>query len=227
MFTDEGFNVIEIKASEREVAGISTWVDAILIYGEDDLDVKKEGLVAVNDFAMKRDIPIYVMGALEDIEAINRAIPEQCIYKVFRRPINVSDVVDEVISYIEQATYADKKKILVVDDSGAVLRNMKEWLGRKYQVTMANSAAAGFKYLNMNKPDLIILDYEMPVCNGKQFLEMLRAETELSKVPVIFLTNRADKETVVDILNMKVSGYMLKSMKPGEIIKSVDEFFSK
>ncbi len=100
LFNDAMFNVIEVKASERGIANVDSWVDAVLIYGEDDLDVRKEGLVAVNDFAMKRDIPIFVMGALEDIEAINKAIPENCIYKVFRRPINVSDVVDEVISII-------------------------------------------------------------------------------------------------------------------------------
>ena len=54
-----------------------------------------------------------------------------------------------------------KKKVLVVDDSGAMLRNVKGWLEDKYQVILANSGAMTIKYLATNRPDLVLLDYEM------------------------------------------------------------------
>ncbi len=83
------------------------------------------------------------------------------------------------------------------------------------------------KYLAMNQPDLILLDYEMPVCDGKQTLEMIRSEMEFSNVPVIFLTSKSDKESVMDVMALKPEGYLLKTMEPAQIIQSIDDFFEK
>ena len=74
---------------------------------------------------------------------------------------------------------------------------------------------------------MILLDYEMPVVNGKQTLEMLRWEKSFSDIPVIFLTGRNDPEIVKDLLSLKPAGYLLKSLKPTEIKKYIDAFFAK
>lgn len=130
-------------------------------------------------------------------------------------------------NYIKKEGKHNKKKILVVDDSGAMLRNVKGWLEDKYQVILANSAAMAIKYLAINQPDLILLDYEMPVCDGKQTLEMIRSEMEFSNVPVIFLTSKSDKESVMKVMSLKPEGYLLKTMEPAQIVQSVDDFFEK
>ena len=75
--------------------------------------------------------------------------------------------------------------------------------------------------------DLVLLDYEMPVCDGKQTLEMLRSEEAFSNIPVIFLTGRGDLETVRRLLSMKPAGYLLKYLKPAEIKQKIDELFEK
>ena len=113
------------------------------------------------------------------------------------------------------------------DDSGAVLRNVKGWLGEKYQVALANSGAMAIKYLTLNRPDLVLLDYEMPVVDGKQVLEMMRTEAEFSTIPVIFLTSKSDKESVMNVMGLKPEGYLLKTMPPEEIVKNIDAFFQK
>ena len=121
----------------------------------------------------------------------------------------------------------NKKKILVVDDSGAMLRNVKGWLEEQYQVILANSGAMAIKYLAMNRPDLVLLDYEMPVVDGKQVLEMIRSEHEFADIPVIFLTSKGDRESVMKVMALKPEGYLLKTMEPAQIIKSVNDFFEK
>ena len=120
-----------------------------------------------------------------------------------------------------------KKKILVVDDSGAMLRNVKSWLEDRYQVILANSGAMAIKYLATNHPDLILLDYEMPVCDGKQVLEMIRSEMEFSDVPVFFLTGKNDKESVLSVSSLKPQGYLLKTMEPEKIVAIIDDYFEK
>ena len=119
------------------------------------------------------------------------------------------------------------KKVLVVDDSGAVLRSVKGWLEHKYQVILANSGTMAIKYLSTNRPDLVLLDYEMPILNGRQVLEMMRSEDEFKDIPVIFLTGKNDVETIRQVLELKPEGYILKSTKPEHIIKTIDDFFAK
>ncbi len=115
----------------------------------------------------------------------------------------------------------------MVDDSGAMLRNVKGWLEDKYQVILANSGAMAIKYLALNRPDLVLLDYEMPICDGRQVLEMIRAETEFSDIPVIFLTGKNDRESVLKVTALNPEGYLLKSMEPKQIVNAIDKFFAK
>ena len=81
--------------------------------------------------------------------------------------------------------------------------------------------------LLLQKPDLILLDYEMPACSGKQFLEMLRTDVECDDIPVIFLTGRDDAESVKSVLALKPAGYLLKSLPKEKIIGEVDAFFDR
>lgn len=116
-----------------------------------------------------------------------------------------------------------KKCILVIDDSGMMLRLIKSWFEDKYQVILANSGAMALKYLSGNIPDVILLDYEMPVMNGLEVLEKIRTETKAADVPVLFLTSKDDISDVMKNLTFKVDGYVLKSMKPEEIIQIVGD----
>lgn len=115
----------------------------------------------------------------------------------------------------------------MVDDSGAMLRNVKGWLEDKYQVILANSGAMAIKYLATNRPDLVLLDYEMPVVDGSQVLEMIRSETEFCDVPVIFLTSKNDKASIMKVMELKPEGYLLKTMEPEKIVQEIDNFFEK
>ena len=95
-----------------------------------------------------------------------------------------------------------KKHILVVDDSGIMLSTIKGWLDEKYRVTPVNSALNAISFLSKERPDLILLDYEMPACSGPQFLEMLRNDPNCSDIPVIFMTGRDDANSVRSVLSL-------------------------
>ena len=127
----------------------------------------------------------------------------------------------------ENEKASQKKKILVVDDSAVVIELMKELLGETYELSFANSGLAAIRSLSLNRPDLILLDYEMPVCNGKQILEMIRAEKDLADSAVIFLTSRVDRESVQKVLSLKPAGYLSKGLKPEEIKSNIDEYFRR
>lgn len=219
-----GHNVFSAQDSPNEIGKVKEDIHLLLLNAE---DVDMDGLVYMKDKAIEENIPIYAIGDMNEMRDVRASIPEQFIKREFVRPINVKDIVEIADNYLKKEAGNLKKKILVVDDSGAVLRNVKAWLQDKYQIIVANSGAMAIKYLAMNHPDLILLDYEMPVCDGKQVLEMIRAESEFSAIPVIFLTGKNDRESVLSVSALKPEGYLLKSMPPAQIVQTIDDFFEK
>ncbi|MBE5882365.1 MAG: response regulator [Lachnospiraceae bacterium] len=220
----QGHNIKHVSDRPSEIDQAKKDIHLILLNAE-QLDM--EGLIYIKDMAIEENIPIFVIGDVNELKNVQSVIPEQFIKKEFLRPVNVKDILSQMDGYLRKEAGQKKKKILVVDDCGAMLRSVKEWLQDKYQVIVANSGAMAIKYLAMNRPDLILLDYEMPVCDGKQVLEMIRSESEFSAVPVIFLTGKNDRESVLSVSNLKPEGYLLKTMPPAQIVQTIDDFFEK
>ncbi len=129
--------------------------------------------------------------------------------------------------YFIEKEKQEKKKILVVDDSSTTRLGMELLLAENYDVSEVSSGAAAIRAITLERPDLVLLDYEMPVCDGRHVLEMLRAEKEFSDIPVIFLTSRDDQESVKNVLSLNADGYLLKYLKPADIKKRIDGYFSR
>lgn len=223
------FNVHMVNADMNSISAEKENFAAILICSSEGM-FAKDNQAAINyikDKAIEEDIPLFCEGDAEELKQIYSMIPQHVIQKEYLRPINVTELAADLNELVKTAGKHLKKKILVVDDSGAMLRNVKGWLESKYQVALANSGAMAIKYMALNRPDLVLLDYEMPIVDGRQVLQMIRTETEFSDVPVIFLTSKGDKESVMQVMSLKPEGYLLKTMEPSLIIKAVDDFFIK
>ncbi len=67
----------------------------------------------------------------------------------------------------------------------------------------------------------------MPVCDGRQTLEMLRSEESFANLPVIFLTGRSDPDSVKKVMSLKPAGYLLKYLKQADIKQKIDAFFQQ
>ncbi|MDE6601172.1 MAG: response regulator [Lachnospiraceae bacterium] len=139
--------------------------------------------------------------------------------------LNAENAMNQIKDYL--AGENRKKKILVVDDSDFMRKNMINLLGNDYEVTESSSSISAIKTLTRNRPDLVLLDYEMPVCDGKQTLEMIRMDEEIADIPVVFLTGRGDAESVRKVMALKPRGYLLKSMPQEDIKKFIDGIFAK
>lgn len=147
-------------------------------------------------------------------------------------PIQADNALIEVEQYLmkreeQDCTSDGRPKILVVDDSATIRTAMMQLLREDYDVSLAESGVAAIRAITLNRPDLILLDYEMPVCDGRQTLEMLRSEKSFAEIPVIFLTGQGDPEVVKKLLSLKPAGYLLKYLKAGDIKKKIDDFFAK
>lgn len=219
------YNIVTTELDVQQMSQLKDNFEVALLYMESDVKDKSQELVYLRDKAVEEDIPLFYMG--EDAGALQDIMPLHIFREAFPRPYDVKISAKKIDDYIKEHGKLVKKKILVVDDSGAMLRNVKGWLEDKYQVILANSGAMAIKYLATNRPDLVLLDYEMPVVDGRQVLEMIRTETEFCDMPVIFLTSKNDKESIMKVMELKPEGYLLKSMEPTQIIQEIDAFFEK
>lgn len=142
-------------------------------------------------------------------------------------PIKAENAMSQIQQYLNQNGASRKNRILVVDDSETVRQAMMDLLGKDYAVETVKSGIAAIKCITLARPDLVLLDYEMPVCDGRVILEMMRSEEYFADVPVMFLTGNVSRETVQKIIPLKPEGYLVKTLKPEEIKKNIDDYFSK
>ncbi len=140
---------------------------------------------------------------------------------------NAMDVIKDFLVMEKEEQSKRKKKILVVDDSDFMRMKMVQLLEKDYDLIEASSSISAIKKIAVNRPNLVLLDYEMPVCDGRQALEMIRSDKDIADIPVIFLTGRGDKESVKKVMSLKPEGYLLKTMPEENIKKIIDDFFLK
>ena len=109
-------------------------------------------------------------------------------------------------------------KILTVDDSRTIrLIVAKAFSPFDCMVLEADNGVIGLATASREKPDLILLDYTMPVMDGFEVLARLRADPDLKATPVIMLTAEAGRDTVIRIAHLGVRDYLIKPFK-GEVL---------
>jgi two-component system, cell cycle response regulator len=113
-------------------------------------------------------------------------------------------------------------KILTIDDSKTI-RLIVAKIFKSFDCTILEGANGleGLAVASREKPDLILLDYTMPVMDGFEVLAKLRSEPTLKDIPVIMLTTEAARETVVKIARLGVRDYVIKPFKEELLIERV------
>ncbi len=120
------------------------------------------------------------------------------------------------------------KPILLVEDDNVdvmtVKRALKDLNIKKRLVNTANGEKA-LEYLKNNsnkKPCIILLDLNMPKMNGIEFLQIVKADDTLKKIPVIVLTTSSQEQDIVESFKFSVAGYIVKSVDYAEFTEAIN-----
>lgn len=179
-------------------------------------------------------IPVLTIGTKEESNYFFKYYEEEQFENLIR-PVDNTVIMDAICEKLglnknelgknaeEKKESVDKKRILVVDDNGTTLRTMKAMLEERYEVAAAISGAQAMTSIGKKRPDLILLDYEMPICDGKMTLEMIRADDDLKNIPVIFLTAVNDRANIEAVLKLKPAGYILKPPIKDKLIAEMEK----
>ena len=138
-------------------------------------------------------------------------------------------VIGEDEKFAEKATKAGdkkdavKKRVMVIDDNPLLLRNMKHLLEKRYQVFIATSGEKALEFIPKKKPDIILLDYEMPGMDGRETFMKIKENPETRNIPVLFLTGISDKAHIYAALELEPAGYILKPAAEEKLFSQIEQ----
>lgn len=177
-------------------------------------------------------IPVLCVGTFSEQEEYNEYLKSSQFYGLLR-PVSNEQLLEKICALLElnggknHDNKKSRKRVLLVDDNAIQLRSLNELLKNSYDVQMATSGTKAITMICKKCPDIIFLDYEMPVCDGKMTLEMIRDIEEAKDVPVVFLTGVSDKAHIEAVLALKPAGYMLKPASADKIFETIDKILGK
>jgi len=113
-------------------------------------------------------------------------------------------------------------KILSIDDSKTIRMLLKRLFAPFVcELFEAGDGQEGLEVVNREKPDLIILDYNMPVMDGVTMLRQMRENPEFKRLPVIMLTAEASPEIIGTVARLGVRDYVTKPFDSDQLLDKV------
>lgn len=120
------------------------------------------------------------------------------------------------------------KTILLIEDNIEIRENTAEILElANYKVNIAENGKIGIQSALEEKPDLIVCDVMMPELDGYGVLHMINRNPELSGIPFIFLTAKADHDDYRKGMEMGADDYVTKPFTDIELLNAIDVRFRK
>ena len=236
MLIDDELETLEIHKSylenEHEVYAYSSGSEALdyVPFVKPDvilLDIEMpfmdgfEVLEQLREMKDSTDVPIIgVTGQKDKTTAINFLGKGAIAYLM--KPVERNMFVERVNDILKKAEEKkSKKKILLVDDELESLLLYKSLLQEEYNVMALNSSKTAMAYLQKYVPDLIILDYHMPLYNGKAIYQMISKMDRLKNTAVFFLTGTTDNEELLECATLLTQGVVLKSAGKDALMEKV------
>ncbi|MFN6527725.1 response regulator [Nostoc sp. ChiSLP03a] len=193
----------------------------LVVLNIDDIGWRKESLALLRDLATRTPpVPVLVLAATDEL--VERVTFAQYGARGFLvKPVTAAQVWD-VSSQILQRTRSLRVNILAVDDDPlilAALRPMLEPWGMR--MTGLENPLRFWEVLQSTKPDLLILDVEMPHINGIELCRAVRTDPQWQELPIVFLTAHREMETVQQVFAVGGDDYVIKPVVGAELLARI------
>ena len=122
-----------------------------------------------------------------------------------------------------------KYRILIVEDDDFLLQMYAAKLELEdFGVLTANTGTQGLKIAQKSHPDLILLDLNLPEMDGFEVLGHLKENDDTKNIPVLVLTNFAQKEHIDRCLNLGAEDYLIKAhFVPSEVVSKIKDILAR
>jgi CheY-like chemotaxis protein len=125
----------------------------------------------------------------------------------------------------------EKKKILSIEDNSANRKIIHDLLTIRggYEVIEAVDGKEGLKKVESDKPDLILVDIQLPVMDGLEVTRNIRKHPDpaINQIPIIIITSYAMAEKKKKGFEAGCSAYLAKPLNLKELMETINKFFKK
>ena len=210
---------------EDRVRDMAAHTDLFLFYLPSDIlsdKAKKRTLHMICETVEDQEGNLILLGDQKDYDDLSRELSVIRGHLWLDRPIDMKLLEETVTRVLSKGKAGKKRRILIVDDDPSFAKMVREWIKEYYTVDIVTAGMQAISFLlkvpENDSVDMILLDYEMPVVDGPQVLQMLRQEPATADIPVIFLTGIGTKEAVSRVMALKPDGYILKSTSREQLL---------
>lgn len=120
--------------------------------------------------------------------------------------------------------------LLLEDDDVETMRvkRVHQSISPQVRLEAAMNGRAGLEFLENNLrdlPSLILLDLNMPVMNGIEFLKAVKADERLRRIPVVILTTSANDTDIIATYDLGIAGYMVKPVRYNDFVQTMQVIY--
>jgi CheY-like chemotaxis protein len=118
------------------------------------------------------------------------------------------------------------KKIVIADDEPDMLDVIEFRLKKKgYECIVAVDGRDALEKIKLHKPDVVVLDYRMPIMDGREVCRLMKQEETLKKIPVLLLTASAEMaKSFTSGISSDFAGFLIKPFKAEEFLAMVEKY---
>ena len=125
-------------------------------------------------------------------------------------------------AYENKKVSKNKPTILMIDDDMSFLKQTNSILKDTYNVIMINSAKLAISYMSSHTPDVIILDYQMPLYNGANMLNIFQRSSRQKNIPVIMLSGSLNLKALESCFPYKPFAFLVKPVEKELLIENIE-----
>ncbi len=146
-----------------------------------------------------------------------------------RKPINKGDLREKIVELFnnKKELIGKKKTILLIDDDMVYLKQINNFLADNYNVIMINSSKLALEYLSRHVPDVIILDYQMPVYDGANVMSIIKNHIKGKEVPIIMLSGVDKIEVMRKTRTFNLAGYLSKPISKEQLEDKIEQVLNR
>ena len=144
------------------------------------------------------------------------------------KPVSKQQVIETVNAVLEKKSIkGNKKTVVAIDDDMSYLKYLNNFLKDDYHVVMINSAKLAISYLTNHTPDLILLDYQIPLFNGVALMRIIQQNSICQRIPFIILSGSLDTEALEEFLPYNPVAILAKPVEKETLLKTIRESINK
>lgn len=140
------------------------------------------------------------------------------------KPVSKETLVNKLQEvYHVRETKTNKKTVLMIDDDMTYLKQLNNLLSDSYNVIMINSAKLALDYLLTHTPDVILLDYQMPLYNGASVMNMIQKNNSRKPIPIIILSGALNREALQECYAYNPFAYLVKPVSKETLVEHLEQ----